>query len=525
MSAAPAYVGDVTPRRWSAPREGADHVLVAVVGGTVAVSAGVLLTTANPLLAAVPALLVTAAYAVATLPVRVPLFAALALAMLADVTPSRLPNDTEVWHSPVYPLQLLLVENLNKLVGVEAARVSGLELLALVLVALAAVRALAGDRTDAAGRVPAARPLVLTLVLNVAAVLAMELWGVARGGDVRQSLWQFRQLLWMPVLAMLLCATMRGARDAALFAGIAAAVSCTKILIGAYYYFRVARPLGIVPATVTSHADSVLFVVSLAVWLAAAYYRPSVRHYIVAGALTAWTLFGLVINNRRTAYVTLLGAAVMFYATLPRRARRSVTLAGLAALPVVGLYVAVGRNRTGSLFAPAAKLMSVATQKDASSQTRDIENYNLLTTLRRNPLVGSGWGHEYVEVVHADDISKYFPQYRYIAHNSVLWMWSIGGLLGFTLLWLPIATGVFLAARARAFAASPLDRAVAYGALATFVAFLIQAWADMGTQSWTTQGMLAVALAASGQLAVSTGAWPQRTRLFGASAPRARGAA
>ncbi|HEY0777640.1 MAG TPA: O-antigen ligase family protein [Gemmatirosa sp.] len=485
-----------------------------------AASVAVLLATANPLLGALPVLLVVAAYAVLTLPARIPLFAGLALVILADIAPSRLPDDVDFWHSPVYPLQLLLTENLNKLIGVEAVRISGFELLALVLIALVAVRAFAGDRTDAAGRIAPARPLVLALVLNLGAVLAMELWGVARGGDVRQSLWQFRQLLWMPVLALLFCATMRGARDAAVFAGLAATTSCAKIVIGAYYYLAIARPLGVVPATVTSHADSVLFVVSLAVWLGAAYYRPSVRLIALASALAGWTLFGLVINNRRTAYLTLLAAAAMFYATLPRRARRAVTLAGLAALPVLSLYVAVGRNRTGSVFVPAAKLMSVVTQKDASSLTRDIENFNLITTLHGNPLVGSGWGHEYVEVVHAYDISKVFPQYRYVAHNSVLWMWSIGGLVGFTLLWLPIAMGVFLAARARMFATTPLDRAVAYGALATFVAFVIQAWADMGTQSWTTQGMLAVALAASGQLAVGTGAWPQRTRLFGASAPR-----
>ena len=498
---------------------------VTLVGVTVAGSTALLLVTANPFVALVPLALVAVGYAVLALPARVPLFAALALAMLADIAPGQLTDDVEAWRPPVYPLQLLLTDNLNKLLGVDAARIAGFELIALILVALVALRAFAGDRTDAAGRVAPARPLVVALALSFTAVLALEGWGIARGGDLRQSLWQFRQLLWMPLLAMLLSATMRGARDAAVFAGLATAVSCLKILIGAYFYFVIARPLNVVPPTVTSHADSVLFVVSLAVWLAAAYERPSVQRIAFAGALAAWTLFGLIINNRRTAYLTLLAAAAVFFATLPRRARRTLALAGLAVLPVLGLYVAVGRNRTGSLFVPAAKLMSVVTQKDASSLTRDIENYNLITTLHGNPVLGSGWGHEYVEVVHAYDIAKVFPQYRYVAHNSVLWLWSIGGLVGFTLLWLPIAIGVFLAARARRYATTPLERTVAYGALAMFVAFVIQAWADMGTQSWTTQGMLAVALAVSGQLAVRTGAWPQRTRLVGASTPRASGAA
>ena len=491
-----------------------------VAGVTVCASAVLLLVTANPFVALIPPVLVMVAWAVATLPARVLVFTVLSLVMLADIAPSRLPDENEMWHSPVYPLQLLLTENLNKLTGVEALRFSGFEIVLLCLIVLIGLRALAGDRTDAAGRVAPARPLVIALVMSFAAIVALEIWGVARGGDVRQSLWQFRELLWMPVLALLLCATMRGVRDAILFAGLTAGVSCFKVLLGAYYYYGIARPLGVVPATVTSHADTLLFAVSIAVWLSAAYYRPARRHTILASALTVWVLFGIIINNRRTAYLTLLALVVMFYATLPRRARRTLTRTALLALPVLAAYVAVGANRSGAIFTPAAKLMSVVTQKDGSSLTRDIENYNLITTLHGNPLIGTGWGHPYVEAVHADDISKAFAQYRFIAHNSVLWIWSIGGMIGFTLIWLPIATGVFLAARARAFATTPHERAVAYGALATFVAFVIQAWADMGTQSWTTESMLAVALAASGQLAVSTGAWPQQTRLFGASVPR-----
>jgi hypothetical protein len=495
----------------------------AAVGLVVAAAVALLLATADPLLALLPAALAVAAYAVVRLPVRVPLFALLALAVLADLEPSRAP-EIPPWRPPTHVLQPLLLDNLNKLLGVEAAKVSGFEVVALALIALAALRALAGDRTDAAGRVPPARPMVAALLLSLFAVVALEAWGVARGGDVRQSLWQFRYVLWMPVLALLLCAAMRGARDAAAFAAAVTGVSCLKILLAAYFYFRYARPAGVTPATVTSHADSVLFVVTMVGWLAAAYHQPTVRRVAAAAAVAAWSALGLAMNNRRTAYVTLAATAVMFYAVLPRRTRRALLRLGLYALPLFLVYVAAGRNRAGAAFAPARMVASVITQEDASSQTRDIENYNLVTTLKRGPLVGSGWGHEYVEISVAYNIAHVFPQYRYIAHNSVLWLWSIGGLVGFTLLWLPVAAGAFLAARAHAFATTPLDRGVAYGALATYAAYVVQAWADMGTQSWTVQGMLAVALAASAKLAVGTGAWPQRTRLFGAAAPHVGGA-
>ncbi len=512
--------GIVAPARGPTAGAGAR----AVVGATVAAAVALILATGDPLLAVLPAVLVTLAYGVARLPVRVPFVAVLSLVMLADITPSRLPDEVP-WRAPVYPLQLLFTENLNKLLGVEAAKVSGAELAFLGLIALAALRALAGDRTDAAGRVPAPRPLVAALALALGAVLALEAWGVVRGGDLRQSIWQLRLLLAAPLMALLACAAIRDARDAAAAAATVTAVSCLKIAIGGYYYFAHARPRGVMPATATSHADTVLFVVTMAGWAAAAYFRPTPARVAAAVGVGAWTFFGLIINNRRTAYVTLAAEAVLFFALLPRRAQRAVLRVALYASPFFALYLAAGRNRTTGFFAPAGKIMSVVLQRDASSQSRDIENYNLIQTLKRGPLVGSGWGHEYVELVRAYDISSIFPQYRYVAHNSVLWMWSIGGLAGFTLLWLPLAVGVFLAARAHACAATGGERALAYGALATYVAFVIQAWSDMGTQSWTTQGLLALALATSGKLAASTGAWPQRTRLLGAAAPAAREAA
>jgi hypothetical protein len=119
-----------------------------------------------------------------------------------------------------------------------------------------------------------------------------------------------------------------------------------------------------------------------------------------------------------------------------------------------------------------------------------------------------------VELVQAYDISRVFAQYRYQAHNSVLWLWTIGGFIGFTVMWLPLSVGVFLAARSARHARSVRDVVVAYGALAIFVCYLVQAWSDLGTQSWTSVAMVACALCASGRLAVETGAWPRSLPLF-----------
>jgi hypothetical protein len=99
--------------------------------------------------------------------------------------------------------------------------------------------------------------------------------------------------------------------------------------------------------------------------------------------------------------------------------------------------------------------------------------------------------------------------YRYIGHNSVLWLFAVAGLLGFVAVWMFLAVGVYFATRAFRFARTPPERAAAEVSAAVIMAYVIQAWGDMGLQSWVGVFVLAGALAIAGKLAVSTGAWRQ----------------
>ena len=83
-----------------------------------------------------------------------------------------------------------------------------------------------------------------------------------------------------------------------------------------------------------------------------------------------------------------------------------VTLTGLA--PVVLLYLVAGWSSDGVWARPVQTLKSVTEASDSSSQTRDVENYNLTVTMRRSPIFGSGFGHEYIEHVKMHDISAAF---------------------------------------------------------------------------------------------------------------------
>jgi O-antigen ligase len=163
--------------------------------------------------------------------------------------------------------------------------------------------------------------------------------------------------------------------------------------------------------------------------------------------------------------------------------------------------------------------MQISDLRDPSSVWREMENKNLIFTLSLHKIFGSGWGHEYLEIVRLPDISKFMPQYRLTPHNSIIWLLGVGGILGFAMLWMPIAVGVFLAARSYYAARDAVERIAAVSALAVIVAYVNQAWGDMGATGSLTTVLLACALAVIGKLAYCTGAWPAGAKLL--ATPRA----
>jgi hypothetical protein len=492
------------------PRE---LVAGALIGGMVFVSAALFAVTGNALLGLLPVIGVTAAYIFWLMPLRYWLYGFVTIASTSDIMLMQ-SGGGGTWIPPLYVFWYLLFENLNKATGIGALRFSAIEVLYLVMVGVAAARTFLGRRVDSAGRIPGPSALYGALAVAFVAVIWLELLGVARGGDVRQSLWQLRQLFWLPVLTGLFSYALRGPGDARVFAWIATIAACIKLAIGSYYLTRVAWPAGLEPETMTTHGDSVLFVTVLVMWLVVWLHAPSRGRFAALALVTAVMMTALVLNNRRIAWVALLASLMTIVLILRGPVKRLIMRTVVMCIPLFVLYLGAGRYKKTGVFKPAAMVMSVFEQKDASSQTRDIENYNLIQTLKPNKLLGTGWGHEYRELVVAYNISHAFEQYRFVAHNSILWLFSIAGMFGFTMLWLPVATGVFLARRSYLLARTPQERTIAAVAISVYISYVIQAWGDMGTQGQLTTTMLAVTLALTGKLAIATGAWPQRLRLF-----------
>ena len=333
----------------------------------------------------------------------------------------------------------------------------------------------------------------------LAVVSFLWLWGLGRGGSVVPSFFQILQLLTLPIFSLGCLYAIRGRDDIRALGTIVVVVALARSGLVAWVYFVVCMPLGVTPEYATTHGDSVIFDAAILILVAHCIEMRSKRALFRLAVYGSVILVAIAMNNRRLAFVGLGAGVATMLLFLPRSAaKKKVTRVAMYAAPLLAGYLALGAqnpNGTDGFFAPARLVVSVIEQKDTSSDARDVENDNLLVTLDDAPIVGPGFGFEYHEVVQLYDIAQYFPLYKYIAHNSVLWLWTIGGFLGFTTLWMFYAFQAYFSARAYKLARSPMERSAALATLGICFVCITTDWGDQGLTSFPNLVVFAVAYA------------------------------
>jgi O-antigen ligase len=189
------------------------------------------------------------------------------------------------------------------------------------------------------------------------------------------------------------------------------------------------------------------------------------------------------------------------------RLKRFLRRAVMVSVPVAIGYVMAGWNsQYGGFFKPVRMIRSVVDAKtDGSSQWREYENVNIIATFWDHPLIGTGYGHPFKEVIVLPDIAYLLEPY--LPHNSLLAVWGFTGLVGFaglTLLWV---AGLYFAMRAYHAAKNPQQSTAAIAAIGAFPIYLAQSWGDLGLGAWSGELMMGIAIAMAGKLAVVTQQW------------------
>jgi len=230
---------------------------------------------------------------------------------------------------------------------------------------------------------------------------------------------------------------------------------------------------------------------------------------IVVLTLLPILVLGMLDNQRRMVWVQILAVlAAIFLISGMTPVKRKIIRAMLVSSPFLLLYVMLGWNRSTGFFKPVSTIRSaVDSDVDASTMWRDVENFDLVWTLRQNPIFGTGYGHPFIEFIPLPPIDYMLE--LYIPHNSILGLWAYCGYVGYTGITLLWVAGVFFAVRAYHAASAPMDKAAALASFGAILIYYLQCYGDMGLGSWSGVFMVGTAIAVGGKLAVSTGAWGQ----------------
>ncbi len=414
-----------------------------------------------------------------------------------------------LWRSPLYGVGALFLTHLNLTIPARSLVFSGLDLTLVLLAAVWAWRRMTGSPTDVRGHVPPAPPLRSAALLCIAAIFFVWGYGLVQdGADFNNSLWQVFRLIYLPCVFLLCCAGIRGAGDGRAFAIALIAAALIRACLAGYLRHLFPNVEQMPHATV--HADSMLFAGAFLLVVALLLEYRTRRALLLALFALPLLSWGMIANARRLAWAELAAGLLVFYWIAPatrfkRRLGRTVAIS----LPVLALYGWLGWTSPSAAFAPVRTMRSmIDPTADASTRWRDWENYDLYFTVRKNPLLGTGLGHGYLEVVPLPDISTHYAIYRFAPHNSILGLFAFAGALGFFALWLIIPLGVFFAVRCHRHAIDPRGRVTALGALGILVSYSVHCFGDMGLGTWTSVFTVAPALALVAKQAVASGAWP-----------------
>ncbi len=367
-------------------------------------------------------------------------------------------------------------------------------------------------RAQAGAMLGRAKPVETAIWVTVATLMLWAIYGAFKGGSVVNMRLQLHICVMVMLSAVMQIYVFRTREHyrmlgkAILYAGIA------RALLIFVFYVTTLRYLKEPMETITDHADTLLFVTCIAIVVANAIHSRSRNATRNAVLVTALMLFAIQLNGRRLAYVSLVGVVIIIFALMWNPAMRRKTTRYLLSYGwIVALYVGIGWGHPTGIFKPIASLQSVNDANNPSTQSRIMENLGLIVTLQTSPLVGTGFGHKYIEVSTVYSVGdKIFPEYRYVPHNSLLGLLAFTGGLGFVGIWTAFYVTGYFAARSYAFAKVPIDKTIAMVSLCEILIHTNQMWGDIGNGAFQGVALMSTAIAASSRISVLSGAWPAK---------------
>lgn len=442
-------------------------------------------------------------FAILRAPLRYTMLVLMFFALILE-NPAEQPGCNQ-WHSPFYPVGALMLAHFKVTIG--WGPIGGMDLMLM-----AAIAAYYLQRRSRPIGIPTPRPMIRLAQATFATILFTLVIGKLRGGEMQWAVWQIDRVIYLPTVFLLCQAAFSSPKDYLAVGKVALAASLLRATQA--MLVRGTVPTVVNPETgesslpyATTHNDSMLFAVGSVILVSLILQRVGKK----ATRLTLWALpiliGGMLANARRMVWVEIILVFFTLYLiTESNSFKRKLNRIMLGLTPVGLGYLAVGWNSESGLFKPVKVIRSaIDSSADASTAWRDLENFNLVYTIRNFPLTGVGYGNGFWEMWPMPPVD--YSLERYVPHDSILGLYCYGGYIGYlgiTSLWV---AGIYFAIRAYHTCKEPLHKAAALTSFGAVLVYYLQCFGDMGLGSWTGVYLVGPSLAIASKLTVAAGGW------------------
>jgi O-antigen ligase len=282
------------------------------------------------------------------------------------------------------------------------------------------------------------RGALLTPLLVFASFVVVGLaWGLQRGGDRHVGLWEARPLMYLPLFYVLVTNLLTTVRQYQIVFWTAMVAVTVQSILALDWYQKLEPGIRANLESLTEHSGSVhmnaMFVFVLAGLLLRGF---PARGRVALPILAVPVVWAYFVSERRSAVIGFALGVILFAVLLYRLQRRTfwwfVPIFGICSLLYLGAFWTV-ESKIGfparaikSAIAPG----SVEGADRSSDEYRRLEALNIWYTIRADPVRGIGFGQVFYQLYPLPDIS-FFPFWRYMPHNSFLWIWLKTGFAGF----------------------------------------------------------------------------------------------
>ena len=287
-------------------------------------------------------------------------------------------------------------------------------------------------------------PLIAPFGLFMLCVVLGVVHGLMTGGTFRVIVLEIRPLWYLFVTYLLAYNLISTSKQLRAFFWIVIVGAGIKGLQGLYLVIFVLKGSLEGYNELMAHEDSFFFVsLLLLIVLFCLHYRYRAQLRVALLVLVP-VLISLVANQRRADYIALLMGLVVAWGLIfliqPLKRKMLIGVA-LTTLVLGGAYVGLFYNGSGALASPARSIVAIfhPSSEDVrdvqSNLYRTIENHDLKYTEQQNPILGLGFGKEFLTPWPLSDISALDQYYLFIPHNTIYWIWMRLGPLGYLALW------------------------------------------------------------------------------------------